>query len=166
MTKPPTKKVLSPAHYRAIGHVIVSCSVLQHILSLGAFSLAVNDSQPWKHDIGVGVLTMGMSAQTLIGIWRTLVRIRAPDDADEFDKLANRIQKTFSQRDIFAHCIWSAGKKPGTVIPELAKTVGSLRRTQEQAYTAADIEEWASAASEQAINLLGLLLRWNIAPTP
>ncbi len=164
MTKAPPKKMLTPAHYKAIGRVIVSCSALQHILSLGAFSLAVNDGQPWKHDIGVGVITMGMSAQTLIGIWRTLARIRAPDDADAFDKLANQIQKTFSHRDIFAHCIWRRGKKPGTVIPELAKTVGSLRKTQDRSYTAAQIDEWADVAAKQTASLLGFLVRWDIAP--
>lgn len=166
MTEPTTEKVLSPAHYEAIGHVIVSCSALQHILSFGAFSLAVNDGRPWEHDVGVGVLTMGMSAQTLIGTWRTLVRIRAPKDADAFDKFAEDIRKTFSHRDIFAHCIWDKGKKPGTVIPQLAKTVGSLRKTQQKAFTAAEIDEWASVATNQTLKLLVFLARWNIGPIP
>ena len=104
MTEPTTEKPLSPAHYEAIGHVIVSCSALQHILSFGAFSLAVNDGRPWEHDVGVGVLTMGMSAQTLVGTWRTLVRIRAPKDADAFDKLADdaRLRAVIRHTDLVA----------------------------------------------------------------
>lgn len=164
--KAPPRKALSPAHYEAIGHVIVSCSALQHILAIGAFSLAVNDREPWKHDIGVGVLTTGMSAQTLIGVWRTLARIRAPDDADSFDKLADQIQTTFSHRDLFAHCMWRPGRKSGTAISELAKTVGSLRKTQTHALTAAQINSWAERASEQTLNLLGFLVRWGVSPPP
>ena len=135
-------------------------------MSICAFSLAVNDSSPWKDDVGVAVLTTGMSAQTLIGACRTLARIRAPEDADEFDKLADNMRKTFAQRDLFAHCIWKPGKKRGTVIPELAKTIGSMRKTQDRAYTAAEITKTQEIAGEHMMNLLGFLVRWGIAPMP
>ena len=80
MSLRPIKKALAPAHYEAIGHVIVTCSALQHVLSIGAFSLAVNNTRPWKDDIAVGVLTTGMSAQTLIGVWR----MTCPVSSDQF----------------------------------------------------------------------------------
>src|SRR3546814_9355055 len=122
MSETKQQKLLNRAHYEAIGQVIVSCSALHHILSIGAFNLAINDGRPWEHDIGVSVLTTGMSAQTLIGVWRTLARIRAPDDADDFDKLTDQSQKTFKQRDILAHCLSGPGQQPGTVLPQLMKT--------------------------------------------
>lgn len=164
MTEDRLKSYLSSAHYEAIGQVIVACSALQQILSIGAVNLAIDD--PPNFNPHVSVLTTGMSAQTLIGVWRTLARLRELDDVDAFDKLADQIQKIYRQRDIFAHCIFVPGKKPDTLIPQQVKTVGSLRKTQDLEYTADDIKAWAAVAADQMVKLVAFLAHWGIAPPP
>ena len=135
MLDPKAKDNFLPEHYEAVGRVIVVCSSLEKLLTITAFSLIMESSRPWEDDIAVGVLTTGMTATSALGAVRTLVGIRFPDDAKKFGKFADRVSTTFSHRDLFAHCIWEDGNKPGTVVPMMAKTIGSLRITQRQELT-------------------------------
>lgn len=156
--------ILSEEHYAAIGQVVVKAAVTQHLMAMAAFSLAANEASPWHEDIAYGVLITGMGAQTLVGMLKTLGRIRHEEDADEFDKLLDKINKAFSRRDTFAHAAWARGKRPNSAQPLLAKTVGRLRKTQEVDYTPKEILKWAETFGRLSLALMMFLGRWNLVP--
>lgn len=164
-TQPFTGSRPSNDHLQAIGLAIHEWNMVHVTLGLAVCCLVARRGDVHEDDTVPLVLTTGMSSQTLIGILKTLARMRFPEDADQFDKLADKLRKANGQRDVYAHAVWIAGPKPGTIEPMLAKTVGSLRRAK-GAVTADQIRGQATHFQRLALNVLAYLWKWDLAPSP
>jgi len=132
MTNPATRKlpsqdVLTDAHLAAIGLVVVEWAALEGLMQMALCNLMMNDIEWLEKNPGPLILTTGMGAQVMIGLLKSFIQFRSPDDAEAFEKLMKKINKAKGHRDIVAHSTWEKGPAPGLVEPQGHKTVGQLK---------------------------------------
>ena len=132
----PIQETLSEHHLRGIGLVIAQWAQFDSLLLAGICEIGHVD-----RETGL-IIISGMDPRTKVGLLQTLVRWRYEDEADQFDKLAKRINKLYAQRNDYAHLRWEKGEKPGTIKPIGLKTVGTFK-TAKGEVTATDIENLA-----------------------
>ena len=60
-------------------------------------------------------LVTGMDARVMLGILKAVFRARHPQDADELNRIVDKLADPGKVRNIVAHARWTAGKRPGTI---------------------------------------------------
>jgi hypothetical protein len=103
MDRLPIQDTISDDHLQAIGLAIAQWASLEAMMAQCLCDLISDKSQSHHENVAPFMVVSGMAAQTKIGLLQTLVRLRREENADEFDKLAQRIRKAQDKRDILAH---------------------------------------------------------------
>jgi hypothetical protein len=133
-----TPRGLSNEHYEWIGRIIVTWAVMERFLADCLWEVATGHSfieMTQEQSISLAFVT-GMDARTVIGMLKAVVRARHHADADQFDKLADKVDEMCRKRAIIAHGRWRPGKRPRTMETISFGAIGELK-TQVHAYTPA-----------------------------
>jgi hypothetical protein len=104
-------------HLRGIGRIIVRWALTERLLMDLVWEVATGQSFEAVGEaaaISLALVT-GMDTRVKLGILKAVFRARHPVDADEFDKLAEKLDKLGKVRNVVAHGNWVAGGRPGTI---------------------------------------------------
>jgi hypothetical protein len=133
----------------AIGLVIVTASAAHYAMTLQLLRL-LNPKAISERDLAPTVITFGMKVDTTIGLLKTLIRGKRPHIADNFDRAADKLRASFTnKRDVLAHNTWNPGKKPNHIKAYKIKTVGSLHFAEPE-LTEKEIRRWADEILAEA----------------
>jgi hypothetical protein len=133
----------------AIGLTIVTASAVHYAMTMQLLRL-INPKALPELDITPIIITLGMKVDTTLGLLKTLMRLKSPNTADDFDRAADKLRASFSnKRDLLAHNTWKPGRKPKRVTAYQIKTVGRFRYA-ELDLTEKQIRKWAAEIFEEA----------------
>jgi hypothetical protein len=108
---------ITDEHLRAIGRIIVRWGLTERLLMDLVWEVATGQSfEALGEEAPISLaLVTGMDARVKLGILKAVFRARHPADADEFDKLAEKLDKLGKVRNVVAHGYWTVGDRPGTI---------------------------------------------------
>jgi hypothetical protein len=135
---------LSTNHLTEIGRVITSWAIVDHALQALCADLTVGrhvDERTDDDDSVALIPFAGMSTRAMVGLIRSMLQVRHSERESEFVKLGKAITEAKAQRDIIAHCTWSAGDAPEKIRPHGYKTVGGLKGIQNEQLTINDMAD-------------------------
>ena len=172
-----TQHGVTNKHFQAIGRIIIDWAVLEHAMTAAISKLLAARGSPLARALRASppevdkadlVITYGTDARTKLGLLRMLVGMRLPSDADEFNKLAKRIERAADARNIIAHGLWVAGQRPGTISTHAIKTIGHLTVTPHE-YSVDELERLARRIvllTDELIKFLETRKLWKQRPSP
>lgn len=133
--KLPSELAATEDHIYAVGLVIVEWAIMETAITRCISKLVAYDGSdaPEPQTSIALILANGMEARTSIAVLRTLVRYHFEQDADEFDRLAEKIDKARGKRNWFAHsAYWGSGSKPDKIKITTAKTTNKIKITERE----------------------------------
>lgn len=152
---------LSDAQLHAIGHVIAEWGRMEHTLFVATASVFAEASgKKRRRDTGVLSMLMaaGMTPRILVGLLKGLFEFAQAAEADEFNKLADRILKCGKSRDIISHSAWRKGKKPDGLVALTVRAVGKIRLETPE-FTPTEMESLATRIRSTRLDLIRFIRR-------
>jgi hypothetical protein len=128
MTEETPDGPVTKEHMEAIGRVIVRWAMTERVISDSLWEISTGHSFESLPDTSISLaLVTGMESRTALGILKAVFRARHPADADDFDKLVDRIDALRETRNHVAHGRWLKGKRPGCIESAHFRSSGSLK---------------------------------------
>jgi hypothetical protein len=161
---------VTDAHLLGIGRVVRIWAVAERVLMDSLWETATGHSlSNLQADTGLSLaLVAGMDARVMIGLLKAVFRARHPKEADDLDKLLEKLDKLGKRRNAIAHGRWKAGKRPGTIETVSFKSSGKLG-IEVHAYTVAELNTSANritGCTRELISFLRKMGYWKlIAPS-
>ncbi len=153
--------LVSDAHLRAIGAIIVNWSAIDtqmEIAILGLYKI--------NPDRGM-VLTSNISFANRLTLLRILAMRGAIEDvnlAEECKTILNRIESTYGLRNAAAHGVWGKGDTPTTAKRMAIRVKGNRLRTINEQVTAEELEATAPQILKLKIDFSDLLVQLQLVP--
>lgn len=168
MKKLPLQDCVTDEHARGIGLVIAQWASAERLLTHAICDLMANRTVSYTDDAADLIVMSGREARVLIGLVKSLVRFRFPDDADAFDKIADKLGKEGKTRNIIAHGLWSEGKRPNSIVTYHPITLNNPR-VERHEFTPQEFERMAHRILEKGKKIISFLrerglLRWETLP--
>lgn len=143
MERLPIQKTLSDEHLQAIGLVIAQWASVEKLLVHVLCDLMAGRASDFTTtDISGLILVSGMDSRTMLGLTKSFVAIQFPERADEFDRLADKLDKEGKRRNIVAHGWWLSGDRPNSIKTSVWKTIGRAK-TEPHDYTVDELRNMA-----------------------
>ena len=153
--KLPSQDHIDEGVFAAIGLAITTASAAHYAMAIQLLRVVAPAGGDQIMD--PTIITFGMKVDTLLGLLKTLIRIKKPDIADEFDAAADKLRACFSnKRDVLAHSAWRPTKKQDRIKVTKIKTVGSFAWSEHK-LTETEIRIWASDIHAAASRIDDLL---------
>ena len=109
-----------------------------------------------------------MDTRVKLSILKAVFRARHSADADQFDKLAEKLNKLREVRNVVAHGYWTAGDRPGTIQP--TSWISSNKRGMKtHAFTARELHSAADRIRDttwEFADFLQVRGYWKTTPSP
>ena len=158
MEELPIEKHVDKEVFEAIGLAIVTWAVLEQHMSVALWWLANPDpTLKKKRSLLPIVLSSGMSAKTMFGKLRYLVRLHFPDQMIDFNKLINKIDRANDNKRIpLAHHMLGTQPNKKSIRLGTLKTTGK-KTFEERQVTANEIRKWAIEFHELGSKLTAFL---------
>lgn len=122
----PIEDKVSKETLAAIGLLMTRCCAIERALTLQLVRASVLNHNAQNYLVPFMVVS-GMTVPTMLGLLKSVIRLRFPGHADEFDKLADQLRNAFAnRRDTIAHKVWAAGSKPDRIKVWQIRTVGKI----------------------------------------
>lgn len=135
----PIQNNVSDDHLVGIGLVIAQWASIENLLVQSVCDLMAGQPSDFSgRDVTSFAVLRGMDARILLGLAKSLTGQLFHKDTDEFNKLADKLDKLGQKRNVVAHGSWTPGKRPGSIQTTHAKTVGRIR-TERHEYTAREL---------------------------
>jgi len=154
------RAALTDQQLRSIGLVVSEWAKAEQTLFLAmtaVFGGPPGEQMGDSHSLAM-LLGSGMDSRTMIGLLKGIVREAFPDDADEFDKLADDLAQEGKRRNAIAHGVWRKGKRPNSIRTMSIRSVGQIK-LDEHEYTAAEMDRLAERTKAARGELVKFLLR-------
>lgn len=166
MEKLSIQEVLSDEHLKAIGSVIAEWAFLEKHLLYMLVEIVI-EKQPESYDEYAPylILATGMKYDTMLGLIRTYVCLRAKNAVEEYDKIYQKIRDIAVRRDTIAHASWRKGSNPELAYTTPMKSVRKLQSSPQQ-YTAEQITGIAREISSLHKSLKQFLLDHKLQKNP
>jgi hypothetical protein len=108
---------ITDEHLIGIGRIITRWSMAERVIMDSLREIATGQSfDALEGDVSISpALVTGMDARVMLGILKAVFRARHPQDADELNRIVDKLADPGKVRNIVAHARWTAGKRPGTI---------------------------------------------------
>jgi hypothetical protein len=138
--------------FAGIGLAIVMWSAIERVMGLYVMELLRSKKYSSDDEVAAFLVTTGMDVRTLIGLLRSLVKLRFPSHRTEFDKIADALDNAYTKRrNILAHRAFAAGKSPDRI--KVYDIFVSKIEAHTRELTAKEIRSWATDFFELCIRL-------------
>jgi hypothetical protein len=152
-------ELISPTaeQLQAIGTVITEWAMAENTLRVCFFNVFGGvgaqklESQPMAALAGAG-----MDYRIAVGLLRGVIRGLYPDQADEFDKRAEKLEKEGKRRHVIAHALWRQGRRPGSIQTTTLRSVGRIELERHE-FTAEEMARLANRIRRARIAVVSWL---------
>lgn len=160
----PIQNKIDDGVFSAIGLVMATSSAVHYSLALQLLRILSHNGIR-SASVDAVVITFGMKADTILGLLKSLVGLHFPHIADKFDKAADALRASFTnKRDVIAHQAFANIEgKPDRIKTFRVKTVGNFI-ISDYGLTEKEIRKWAREFLDQSRKVDELLTSVCLSP--